>query len=118
MCYSQSVTTLTPSYMGNNQITNTGIPVEVLWQRFEFIIDGGILSVPVINANDLTLYPNPANETFHLDIKGPYKIIIYNLLGVVVGDSNKISALPVGMYFVRVTLENGSKRIFKLIITH
>ena len=104
--------------MGNNQITNTETPVEVLWQRFEIIIDGGTLSVPVINTDELTLYPNPANDVFYLNIKEPYEITIYNLLGVVVGSSNNIITLPAGMYFVHVILENKSKKVFKLIKTH
>ncbi|MEH6763807.1 MAG: T9SS type A sorting domain-containing protein [Aequorivita antarctica] len=86
---------------------------------------GTILSIEEIDngSNSFFLYPNPSKNSFSLnDTEGISKIQIFDINGrLVVNYDNldlnifNVSYLPVGEYVVKISLENGNLRSFKLI---
>ncbi len=85
--------------------------------------DETMLGVPFVKstiaAPSVTVYPNPTNGIFTIELAGynnPFTVQIYNILGkkvmsdVLSGNSNSadISSQPSGVYFYRVLTKNGS----------
>lgn len=74
---------------------------------------------------DLTLYPNPAEGSFKLSGEHPVEsVVMYDMKGVMIknwiGNEREfdISALPSGIYMVRIRLESGQGVSKKLIISN
>lgn len=70
--------------------------------------------------SDFSVFPNPAGTVFYIETdKEISQVDILNLQGKNVKTVNtktvQISELPVGIYFLRVTLKNGYERTAKLI---
>lgn len=96
-----------PQNVNNREVLNT-----------EFI-DVSALSVDIDenNLNNLSIYPNPANNVVNVYAPGMEKVEILNSLGQVVYNSNmvntemqiNIESLTEGIYFIRVSGAQGSK---------
>ena len=73
------------------------------------------------NGKDIKVYPNPANETLHVEGIGVLQVEVFNILGQSVMRINEgfehilLKDLQNGVYFVRLTTNDGEKTI-KLII--
>lgn len=86
---------------------------------------GEILSIEEIDniSNNFFLYPNPSKNSFSINnITDVSSIQIYDINGRLVvaydnlrPNSFDVSYLPVGNYVVKISLENGNLRSFKLI---
>ena len=85
------------------------------------------LSVTVIwdaiheNGKDIKVYPNPANETLYVEGTGVHQVEVFNMMSQSVMRINEgfehiqLKDLQNGIYFVRLTTNDGEKTI-KLII--
>jgi hypothetical protein len=72
------------------------------------------------NSDDITLYPNPAQDI--VSIASPIKVKtldIFNMVGQKVLTSNSktfnVIELPQGMYFIHISLENGQTVVKSMI---
>jgi len=76
----------------------------------------------IFAAENISLYPNPVNDILHFSSNAPIqKVVITNMLGQTINanlnsdnTSLDMSSLPIGNYFVKVTIEGVSKT-FKTI---
>lgn len=79
----------------------------------------------IISNRDIILYPNPAREFVHIqtDLNEPIKVEFLDILGKTIAEHafvNNITinttAIEAGLYFVRITDNNGLIRTHKIII--
>jgi hypothetical protein len=77
-----------------------------------FYTFGPLTSADVLQANDITLYPNPTNGEINVSgLKAGYRIQVYNSVGAAVNDINVQSSIerislrnqPAGMYMIVVS---------------
>ena len=81
----------------------------------EIRVDWSTLKVEEDNENNVSLYPNPANEQLNVIAKGLKQVTVFNMLGqkVLFKDANNektvldVRTLNAGTYFIRVTTESG-----------
>jgi uncharacterized repeat protein (TIGR01451 family) len=116
-----------PTLVAGDEVANTAniffdynAPIETNESRTEFVT----LRVPENNIDQsIIMYPNPATNIVNIDCSSTIKTIeLYDIQGrilhVIMADSNSmkidISDKSTGIYFVRVTSENGAK-VQKLI---
>jgi hypothetical protein len=80
-----------------------------------------------IKNNQLTLYPNPANETFELRIEaGNYQVEVFDALGKLIDKRNMSGQLSMptnqwqnGIYMVKVMDTDAKKEMFgKVVVQH
>ena len=87
-------------------------------------------AVTITGLSEITVYPNPANNTFNVDMKdienGNYQVTLKNVIGqslrneiVPVTNNNlqktyTVASLPDGIYFL--SIESGNTRIVKKIV--
>ena len=70
------------------------------------------LAYQQVGAGSVSVYPNPANETLHVDAPGATAYEIFNNIGNTVdqgpldGKSINIAALPAGIYFIKIVGDN------------
>ncbi|MFA6806087.1 MAG: T9SS type A sorting domain-containing protein [Bacteroidales bacterium] len=75
----------------------------------------GIEEITKDTKNPITIYPNPTNGEFRLNVKSKVEVSVYNQLGqVVIPEMNytpnsKISIKDKGIYFVRIKDTKGTK---------
>ena len=73
------------------------------------------------SGKDIKVYPNPANETLHVEGTGVLQVEVFNILGQSVLSINegygsiRLNGLENGVYFVRLKTTKGDKTI-KLVI--
>ncbi|MDL2313070.1 T9SS type A sorting domain-containing protein [Bacteroidales bacterium OttesenSCG-928-B11] len=70
-------------------------------------------SIPEMKTINISLFPNPAQSTITISTTETIRNIeLYNLSGQLLGTYNQtvinVSHLPAGVYFVKITMENGS----------
>jgi hypothetical protein len=80
--------------------------------------------------NNATLFPNPANETLHIDfgqsVKGKTQVGIYNLVGAKVSEKSfsnasngllslDIQSLEAGIYLVKIEM-NEAVKTYKIVV--
>ncbi|AFL81152.1 hypothetical protein Aeqsu_1669 [Aequorivita sublithincola DSM 14238] len=86
----------------------------------------GPLSVAGNNLKFATLYPNPSNSNFTIDLGKEYTEVavqIYNMLGQVISSEKYASAKTIekkitsvaGMYFVKISTAQGANKTLKVI---
>ena len=72
------------------------------------------LSEHDLTKEDITIYPNPVTNKFHINIKEEHSITIFDLNGKLVGSSNCVKNLSNGLYLVRISTP-GRVQTIKLI---
>jgi hypothetical protein len=88
-----------------------------------FILDfhySSTVGIAEQNDNSLTLWPNPASQTVHIEGLEAAEVQVYNGHGQMVETvqgSNEInvSGLPAGIYSIRVTMNDGNLFLNKII---
>ena len=111
----QTAQTFTPSVSGNYAVQLTTNGCQSISNCYVF----NLLSTSVFNLNDtIELYPNPTTGSISISRNelGTIKnIAIYNTLGALVTDKLDLSEQASGLYFIRLTTDNGSviKKIIK-----
>lgn len=124
-----------------NRTVICGLPATISanYQGMEYTFDvicGGIevvlkvsditLGIDDIALKDLSIYPNPSNGHFTIDLKQEYQevtIQISNMLGQVIATESFAQARTIeqqinaqaGMYFVTIATETGATKTFKVI---
>lgn len=94
------------------------------WGELAFTIEGeeAIMGVSDITTASLAVYPNPANDVINVSLKNAEvkSISIVNLSGQVVGTSKNssvnVSALPAGVYVVKVLDNKGVTHTSKVVV--
>ncbi len=68
---------------------------------------------------DISIFPNPATEEFHINAKNIARSEVYDTTGKLILSSPaqtvNISALPKGMYHVKIKMKDGSQAMKKLL---
>jgi PKD repeat protein len=87
--------------------------------KIDYIVVVDPLGVEELLKNSLRIYPNPNNGNFNIEhnFEGPVQVMIFDMLGSMVysGESSGsitnigFEDLDKGIYFVKVTPENGNK---------
>ena len=111
----QTAQTFSPSVSGNYavQLTTNGCASVSTCYAFN------LLNTTIFNLNDtIELYPNPTTGSITISRNelGEIKnIAIYNTLGVLITDKLDLSEQASGLYFIKLTTDNGSviKKIIK-----
>jgi hypothetical protein len=68
---------------------------------------------PSTSSGTFTLYPNPSNGDFTLELRQPSQVSVFNLMGQKVLHLNEVNGLQqlhldsAGVYFVRMSNANG-----------
>ena len=72
--------------------------------------------------NTLLLYPNPASDSFQMNLKEPSSIAIYDSRGKQLflktdyqGEKITVAQFPIGFYIVSISA-NGYKEVKKLVV--
>jgi hypothetical protein len=82
-------------------------------------------SVSEFSDDNFSIYPNPANSTIHLQVPAGFnEVAVYNITGMQVLETRfaelsgnlNISALPTGIYIVRIFDNEGKSLVQRLII--
>ncbi len=86
---------------------------------FNILVQDGLLSIPEFEFDDISIYPNPAQNELHIQSNSPIDIIqVFNLLGQQVLESNAttldVSNLTEGIYLVKV-YSNGKASTYKIV---
>ena len=89
-----------------------------------FILDfhySSTVGIAEQNDNSLTLWPNPASQTVHIEGLEAAEVQVYNALGQLiktVRDTNEISVagLAEGVYLVRITDVEGKKHVARVAV--
>ena len=81
----------------------------------KLIISNETLNIPNEEIQELRLFPNPTSGIFHTNVKVPHKIDVYDINAKLLATSNDIRHLAAGIYFVQITLQDGSIEAKKLI---
>jgi hypothetical protein len=126
-----TVTTVTwsPEYLGNVSIRIKALNAcgESVWSvdKVTFVDNTtGVTSYDA--AKDIVLYPNPNNGIFFIQSSEPLsRVILFDQVGKPISEVNtptdgfeyNYSSLPVGVYFVHVTIKK-TTTIKKIVITH
>lgn len=83
-------------------------------------IDGGTASLTEVASQELTLFPNPAEDKLTVTVKEPTSIKVSNVLGTVVLEERintsktiNVSGLKNGIYFVTNTVTGRSTKFVK-----
>ncbi|NLR93397.1 PKD domain-containing protein [Flammeovirga agarivorans] len=103
---------------GNNTVT---INKHWGYMYFDYLSVGSgsnsraVALVPEITADEVSIYPNPATTEFTVAVEGFESMIVYDLKGIALINSNQptaqVGALGTGIYLVRVYTTNGIKNI-------
>ncbi len=98
--------------------------------RFELILNmdkTGINEFNVLNKTQMLVYPNPATDVLNIDISNSSfknsEIVVYNISGTEVIKTNmasnsvqlNIETLSAGVYFVKVSNQNGFNKTVKFV---
>lgn len=107
-------------YIKNARLTVYGevignFPILLECETSELIIENNTLSIVNESNSNPSLFPNPTRGVFHLNTNKPFKVIVYNIEGKKVSNTNNISNEPQGIYIVLVIFENNEKHILKVI---
>ena len=79
------------------------------------------LSTSDFDLNEISLYPNPTNSVFNLEIPNEVvkQVEIYDLSGKKLLKSNQhqidVSSFATGIYMVQIQTESGKTRVSKLV---
>jgi hypothetical protein len=95
-----------------------------VWQDFFTIVETSPTDVQIINKKEIYLYPNPVTEGFRITgLEGKSTIDLSDINGKVwfskeINNDEYVStsALPMGLYFVRINTSEGS--VVKKIVRH
>ena len=112
--YFQNLQLLGNTYRLNPENTNPYINNPILYITFS----SSSLSLDTFSNEIVSLYPNPTQNTFHLDIENEFKGTICDVAGKFLMNVNTkdtdISNLSPGIYFLNITSE-GKQYIKKII---
>ena len=93
---------------------------ELVWQNPEY--DACLITdVKEIHDDELTLYPNPANNLIHINGVEAAEVQVYNALGQLVktvqgSNAINVSGLADGVYLLRVTDEDGRSYMARVVV--
>ena len=113
-----------PYWFYNRPLTEPGYYTHVLeGQDCDSVIGLTLMVLESVGENsdtDIQVWPNPTNGTLHIEADEMDKVEVYNLLGQVVLQAEKVetidlSDLEKGVYFLIASNKNGAKTVTKVI---
>ena len=83
-----------------------------------------VVDVEEINADEISIYPNPVTSVVNISVDNMNSVSVYNAMGQLVYEQNAdddvinidVSSWSNGLYYVNVMTSEGKKLLQKLIV--